>query len=93
MWVYPEDIDNSLFASKISFLISIPQTNKNHNKNGSHKQYKHLTKKGVVTIAGKPGEDVPKGTQKNGDVVPAPSGLPVPMDPGIKYLIDFVRYL
>ncbi len=29
---------------------------------GSHKQYKHPTKLGVVTIAGKPNEDVSKGT-------------------------------
>ena len=32
---------------------------------GSHKQYKHPTKPGVVTIAGKPGEEVPKGTLNN----------------------------
>lgn len=29
---------------------------------GSHRQYKHPTKKGRVTVAGKPGHDVPKGT-------------------------------
>ena len=29
---------------------------------GSHRQYKHLTKKGRVTVAGKPAHDVPKGT-------------------------------
>lgn len=29
---------------------------------GSHRQYKHPTKKGRVTVAGKPGDDVPKGT-------------------------------
>ena len=32
---------------------------------GSHKQYKHPTKPGIVTIAGKPGEEVPKGTLNN----------------------------
>jgi predicted RNA binding protein YcfA (HicA-like mRNA interferase family) len=32
---------------------------------GSHRQYKHPTKKGRVTIAGKPGDDVPKGTLNN----------------------------
>ena len=32
---------------------------------GSHKQYKHPTKPGVVTIAGKPNEDVSKGTLNN----------------------------
>lgn len=29
---------------------------------GSHRQYKHPTKSGTVTIAGKPGLDVPPGT-------------------------------
>lgn len=31
---------------------------------GSHRQYKHQTKPGRVTIAGKPGLDVPVGTLK-----------------------------
>ena len=29
---------------------------------GSHGQYKHPVKPGTVTVAGKPGIDVPKGT-------------------------------
>lgn len=29
---------------------------------GSHRQYKHPTKAGTVTIAGKPSLDVPSGT-------------------------------
>ena len=29
---------------------------------GSHKQYKHLTKPGRVTIAGHPGDDLSAGT-------------------------------
>jgi predicted RNA binding protein YcfA (HicA-like mRNA interferase family) len=29
---------------------------------GSHRQYKHPTKSGKVTIAGEPSKDVPKGT-------------------------------
>jgi len=29
---------------------------------GSHRQYKHLTKKGLVTISGKLSDDVAKGT-------------------------------
>ena len=29
---------------------------------GDHRQYKHQTKKGRVTISGHPGEDMPKGT-------------------------------
>jgi predicted RNA binding protein YcfA (HicA-like mRNA interferase family) len=29
---------------------------------GSHRQFKHSTKSGLVTIAGKPSADVPKGT-------------------------------
>jgi len=29
---------------------------------GSHRQYKHPTKKGVVTVAGKPSDDIDPGT-------------------------------
>ena len=29
---------------------------------GSHRQYKHPTKSGLVTVAGKKSADVPKGT-------------------------------
>jgi len=29
---------------------------------GSHRQFKHATKPGTVTVAGKPGVDMPKGT-------------------------------
>jgi len=29
---------------------------------GSHRQFKHATKRGTVTVAGKPGIDVPPGT-------------------------------
>ena len=29
---------------------------------GSHRQFKHPTKKGRVTVAGKPGDDLPIGT-------------------------------
>ncbi len=29
---------------------------------GDHKQYKHPVKKGLVTISGKPNDDVAKGT-------------------------------
>jgi predicted RNA binding protein YcfA (HicA-like mRNA interferase family) len=29
---------------------------------GSHRQYKHPTKPGLVTVAGKPGDDVAPGT-------------------------------
>jgi predicted RNA binding protein YcfA (HicA-like mRNA interferase family) len=32
---------------------------------GSHRQYKHSIKKGTVTIAGKPSDDLDKGTQKS----------------------------
>ena len=32
---------------------------------GSHQQYAHPTKRGKVTVAGKPGADVPKGTAAN----------------------------
>jgi predicted RNA binding protein YcfA (HicA-like mRNA interferase family) len=29
---------------------------------GSHRQFKHLTKPGRVTVNGHPGDDMPKGT-------------------------------
>jgi predicted RNA binding protein YcfA (HicA-like mRNA interferase family) len=29
---------------------------------GSHRQYKHLTKRGLVTIPGKPGDELAPGT-------------------------------
>ena len=29
---------------------------------GSHRQFKHQVKSGIVTIAGQPGVDIPKGT-------------------------------
>ena len=32
---------------------------------GSHRQFKHPTKPGTVTIAGKPGIDMPPGTANN----------------------------
>ncbi|CAN5847357.1 hypothetical protein BH20GEM1_BH20GEM1_10180 [soil metagenome] len=42
---------------------------------GSHRQYKHPTKPGKVTVAGKPGKDVPKGTAAN---ILRQAGLPRP---------------
>ena len=32
---------------------------------GSHRQYRHRIKKGRVTVAGHPGDDVPPGTLSN----------------------------
>jgi predicted RNA binding protein YcfA (HicA-like mRNA interferase family) len=32
---------------------------------GSHRQYKHPTKRGLVTIAGKPGDDLAPGTKNS----------------------------
>ena len=32
---------------------------------GSHRQYKHPRKRGTLTIAGKPGLDIPVGTLKS----------------------------
>ena len=32
---------------------------------GSHAQYRHPVKAGTVTVAGKPGKDVPEGTAKS----------------------------
>jgi predicted RNA binding protein YcfA (HicA-like mRNA interferase family) len=34
-------------------------------QSGSHRQYRHPTKPGTVTVAGKPGDDVPPGTLRN----------------------------
>jgi len=31
---------------------------------GSHRQFKHPTRQGTVTVAGKPGSDMPPGTLK-----------------------------
>ncbi|MEW6061645.1 MAG: type II toxin-antitoxin system HicA family toxin [Bacteroidota bacterium] len=32
---------------------------------GSHRQFKHPSKPGLVTIAGKPNTDLPKGTENS----------------------------
>lgn len=32
---------------------------------GSHRQYAHRTKKGLVTIAGKPSRDLPPGLERS----------------------------
>jgi len=32
---------------------------------GSHRQYKHASKRGVVTVPGKPGDDLAPGTQNS----------------------------
>jgi len=32
---------------------------------GSHRQYKHLIKRGLVTVAGKPGDDLARGTHNS----------------------------
>jgi predicted RNA binding protein YcfA (HicA-like mRNA interferase family) len=32
---------------------------------GSHRQYKHFQKRGVVTIAGKPGDELAPGTRNS----------------------------
>jgi predicted RNA binding protein YcfA (HicA-like mRNA interferase family) len=32
---------------------------------GSHRQYKHPAKRGLVTIAGKPGDDLAPGTKNS----------------------------
>ena len=32
---------------------------------GSHRQYKHPTKPGLVTVAGKPGDDLAPGTLRS----------------------------
>jgi predicted RNA binding protein YcfA (HicA-like mRNA interferase family) len=32
---------------------------------GSHRQFKHPTKSGTVTVSGRPGVDIPPGTLNN----------------------------
>lgn len=32
---------------------------------GSHKHYHHPTKKGTITVPGKPNDDIPKQTEKS----------------------------
>ena len=32
---------------------------------GSHRQYRHASKRGIVTIAGKPGEELAPGTKNS----------------------------
>ena len=32
---------------------------------GSHRQFKHPTKRGLVTVAGKPGDDLAPGTRNS----------------------------
>jgi predicted RNA binding protein YcfA (HicA-like mRNA interferase family) len=39
---------------------------------GSHRQFKHATKPGLVTVAGKPGDDLAPGTLNR---ILKPSGL------------------
>ena len=36
-----------------------------HRTKGSHRQYKHATKTGIVTIAGKFSDDLKKGTENS----------------------------
>jgi len=49
---------------KISDLIEILKKDgwEHLRTNGSHRQFKHPDKKGVVTVSGKPSDDVKKGT-------------------------------
>jgi predicted RNA binding protein YcfA (HicA-like mRNA interferase family) len=52
---------------KISELIKLIQNDGWFfvRQKGSHRQFKHISKKGTVTIAGKPSLDIPKGTLKS----------------------------
>src|SRR5256885_16935023 len=51
---------------------------------GSHKQYAHPAKPGKVTVAGKPGADVPKGTAAN---ILRQAGLRRPAERLSEYLV------
>ena len=49
---------------KVRDIIKILETDGWYliNSEGSHRQFKHSTKKAKVTVSGKPGDDVRKGT-------------------------------
>ena len=52
---------------KVKELISLVESNGwfQVRMRGSHRQFKHLTKAGTVTVSGKPNVDIPPGTLNN----------------------------
>ena len=52
---------------KVKEIIRIVETDGwfQVSQKGSHRQFNHNTKKGTVTIAGKPSDDLAKGTIKS----------------------------
>jgi predicted RNA binding protein YcfA (HicA-like mRNA interferase family) len=52
---------------KVKEIIKIVETDGwfQVRQKGSHRQFKHPFKKGTVTIAGKPSDDLAKGTMKS----------------------------
>lgn len=52
---------------KVSELLKLVEADgwKQVRMRGSHRQFRHPTKPGTVTIAGKPSVDVPPGTANN----------------------------
>jgi predicted RNA binding protein YcfA (HicA-like mRNA interferase family) len=54
-------------AVKVREAIKLIETNGWYldRTRGSHRQYKHPTKPGLVTIAGKPGDDLAPGTKNS----------------------------
>ncbi len=52
---------------KIKEIIKIIETDGWYytRQSGSHRQFKHPVKKGTVTVAGKPSDDLDKGTQNS----------------------------
>jgi len=49
---------------KVAEVIKLPEGDgwRLARTRGSHRQYKHPSKTGLVTVAGKPSTDIPRGT-------------------------------
>jgi predicted RNA binding protein YcfA (HicA-like mRNA interferase family) len=49
---------------KVRDVLKLPEEDRWYlvRTKGSHRQYKHPTKKGLVTLPGKPGDDLAPGT-------------------------------
>jgi predicted RNA binding protein YcfA (HicA-like mRNA interferase family) len=64
MWL-PLDYDSSYYSDmKVKEVIKLLEDDGWYlaRTRGSHRQLKHLTKPGTVTVSGKPSVDVPPGT-------------------------------
>ena len=55
-------MDVSRFSDGVSLIVkNVPCVP----PRGSHRQYKHLIKSGVVTVSGKPSDELASGTQNS----------------------------